>query len=275
MAGSILNKKREVPDALLMSFSNVIILGGAYLVLRLYKRFFVTYFFDFLLLILYLTLKISILFPVVLIIVMIDTYVQTKKIDSGEKSQGDKKSGLIILGVLTIIIALLLFVGGETIIELAGGNILLSDSKSGAMIKDFKKDQKKIDKVVKNFEPVKDEYCDGFQTREYGKKGAFVKDDFTKWCYLKKAVEANNPQFCYFKDGLGYDVACIQYLAIKNNKPEWCSDTLTEYYEKFCLNNVKTEYNPTANTSCKSKYIVDEVLGELCDKEFGEFFKTL
>ena len=106
---------RPKHNPVLMALSNIIMFGAAYLILRLYTRFFIVYGLMFVFVILsalvnipllgLLFVGLRILLSIVLFVfVIIDTYIQTKKIVDGKILAQPKKEGLTILGVITIIV---------------------------------------------------------------------------------------------------------------------------------------------------------------------------
>lgn len=97
-------KQKTTHDPILCALSHVLLFAGAYLYLRLYKRFFWAYAFIFLTVL----FASNILMAVVFMGAIIDTYQQVKRINEGTIEQEPYSRSKQIGGVLLIVFALLL-----------------------------------------------------------------------------------------------------------------------------------------------------------------------
>lgn len=98
-------KQKTTYDPILCALSHVLLFGGVYLYLRLYKRFFLAYLLFFAMAIFFSS---NIPMMAVFVGVMIDTYQQVNGINEGTIEQEPHSRSKQIGGILLIVFALLL-----------------------------------------------------------------------------------------------------------------------------------------------------------------------
>ncbi len=107
-------------NPILMALSNVILFGAAYLILHLYKRFFIVYGLMFVVIILISVMNVplfglvsaslgSLLSILLFVFVVIDTYTQTKKIVEGKMPFPPKQKKLSVLGTILIVLFIIAY----------------------------------------------------------------------------------------------------------------------------------------------------------------------
>jgi hypothetical protein len=299
-------------NPILMALSNVIIFGAAYLVLHLYAKFFIVYGLAILLAILTGTASASLaginvggmnilttISVVLWIAIIIDVFLQTKKINDGKRSLPEGKKVLNILGVLTIILFVVVYIVAQgygakkqqQATQYEATKSFLESLDSTPQRTEVKPPTPKRTSDVNSAEttetqpatqepenrqaiiqakypPIQDEKCESFKNDP----DSYVSDFFPEHCYFKKAVETNEPRYCNrYTLSQGYSSACLAYLALKNQKPELCSEmatyepTCSSYYRGGKASILDLCYNPNISQDVKKR----------CENEFSAFYALI
>jgi hypothetical protein len=264
----------------LMAIANLVIFGAPYLILNLYERFFIVIGVAFLCLVAkVLAVKISFLglaligqFGMVILglVMVFDTYVQTKKINDGTLSLPMKKSFLSVLGIVLLVLFYLSY--GAWRFMAAGG---VDGPDQYGLRTAIRENNEKTAVIAGKYIPRHDAGCDALEKDSTLVEGSFFGQAiFTDYCYFKKAVEANDPLYCKsFGDDTRFNENCVAYLAIKNQKPEFCSDMLA--YANLCKSTYQRGKNPIAYPCDTYRADMPSRLLDRCEQEFGQFHKTL
>lgn len=261
-------EQRNAPkfSPILMAFSHLIIFGGAYIVLRLYTRFFII-FGIFYIMMFFGVQQVFILLP--LIFAFIDTYIQTDKINKKEKPFNENNKAAYIISTLVIIFGFIFYVYGMVIdspkteyIDLGNG-MKIEVPKSEPI--DFDEMHKKNAELKKQMIAV--EECTYVNNKEL----AFDRPMFTDLCQFKYAVEKKDPNYCYHWLNPVLS-GCINYLAILKTDKSICDYYYTSDYEKIvCKENVDEkevgDFYTCQNHKGYSK--------TFCFENFDDFFKKL
>jgi len=274
-----------------MALSNAIIPGAAYLTLHLYGRFLTVYPLAILLLLLripfagnstYIT-ALNAAALLLWIFIVVDVFIQAKKISEGKKILPAKVKALNILGVFVIIFFVLLY---------AGINILTMKESpyTPSLLEEMQKSsdyQKARGEVTNKYQPLTDDQCEQYASDasliEPGPSGMNYGVTFANFCYFRKAVETKNPLYCHdyyynydqIKTSLEFNWWCIAYVALESQKPELCEEMLAFSYQKNDCNYAYQEKIIQDLRLPRCGYPLPEKHKERCEKEFGQFVEGL
>ena len=271
-------KKTVVYNPVLMAVSNILIPGGAYLIMGVYWRFFVA-----LLLVCVFVFVAPTVANIIILAVIIDTYLQAKKLnDTSVRHQ--KNKALVILGAVCIIAFMAIYVltgikpsmfaRSEDACKVVYAFNLKAQT---ACLTEAVRTKQSTEYDQLQAQKVTDSSCEALMNdaslgmpevqRQYN---VF----FSQTCYLKKAVETKDGRYCL----AGHDSQCLHYLAAINNDPAPC-ELVGAAYKDSCLKNMHDpEYflalyegpNCNARISDASQAIKDK-----CVALFGSFISGL
>lgn len=267
--------ERPKYNPFLMALSNVIIMGAAYLVMHLYARFFITYALMFVIVIGGAFFPgIGLLALILGLVVLIDTFVQAKGITSGAKPVPVKRGALHIFGIIVIALFIIVYVGIRSLNQTRNP---YTDRNALQEIGRDVQTRRESAAIVERYQPLTDARCEGFandSTLRYESNGNTSSTNylFQEYCYFKKAVDTGNRLYCGTLAGrkvtssYEFDPDCITYLAVKNRRPELC----TEMLERTAAQNCAEKY--TAGIAsyryvCRANW--PKHIQERCEAEFG------
>ncbi|OGH93856.1 MAG: hypothetical protein A2538_03270 [Candidatus Magasanikbacteria bacterium RIFOXYD2_FULL_41_14] len=267
---------------ILMAAANIILFGVPYLIMHLYKRFFVVFgimaavllsnyflltgFIDSPVGMVATNLFNSMIYPF-FVFVIVDTFLQAKKINTGKLKPGKMSMMSTVFGVIALLVFGILYILISEDIQLT-----LRSKQSNAWLGQMQVESKNYamdrrDKILAEYAPpLLDEQCDSLGKKEIF-SGAYSNyaPKFVEYCYFIKAIEKSDVRYCRDSDKTyAYNDECVAMVAKKLDEPAVCYGLAT--YPDICRVNAIKGFITTWDGPCEID--APGPIKQLCEQEF-------